>query len=154
MKYILEEIKKHPKLNEQDLVKLIYQRNFGPKHILESPKAFDYLMNEVKGEESGYFEIGNNVIRVYLKEIEDYPLFFEKVLESARKITGNYDDYYKDIENLKHFIIDNKLNYDINLIDELKTKAPLHHSKAYNEAYDPHYRILDKNTYLGGRNED
>ena len=48
MRDILNEIKLHKCLNEQDLVKLIYQRTYGPSHILENlENAKKYLEYEI-----------------------------------------------------------------------------------------------------------
>lgn len=152
MKYILNEIKLHPALNEQDLVKLIYQRTYGPKHILlDINKAKEYLLHEINNQkESNYedIEISDELIRVNLKNIKNIDSFFDAFLKTSKIINGTKEEYIANINLLVNYIKEHNLNYDINIIYELaNTNQPVHHSLKYNQEYNPHYRIIHKDLY-------
>lgn len=152
MKYILNEIKLHPLLNEQDLVKLIYQRTYGPKHILlDIKKAKDYLIYEINNpNETNYqdLEISDELIRVNLKSIKNIDSFFNAFLTTSKMINGTKEEYLYNINQLINYIIDNNLKYNINLIKELAdTNSPVHHSLIYKQEYNPHYRLIHKKLY-------
>jgi len=152
MEYILNEIKKHPKLCEEDLIKLIYQRTYGPKHILLNvDRAKQYLiseMNSLSGSIYEDIEIGNNLIRVDLHNVKNIDVFFNAVLKTCEKINGTFEEYKQNYDLLIKTIKDNNLNYDLNKIESLFIlNSPIHHSKLYNELYTPHYRIVDKDIY-------
>lgn len=153
MKYILSEIKLHPNLNEQDLVKLIYQRTYGPKHILtnleNSKKYLVYEFNNLPSQSYGSYEIGNNLIRVDLKEVKDIDLFFDSLVNTSKTINGTKEEYNSNIELLINCIKENNLNYNIDKIKELASlNQPVHHSDIYNKMYLPHYRIIRKDLYV------
>ncbi|MBQ9730985.1 MAG: hypothetical protein IJV94_02505 [Bacilli bacterium] len=153
MKYILNEIELHPSLNEQDLVKLIYQRTYGPKHILfDIDKSKKYLIEEVKNlpfEKYGTFEISNDLLRVDLHEVNDIEDFFDCLLTTGKSIIGTKEEYEQEIELLIDCIKTNNLNFDIDLIKQLAShNAPVHHSYEYNKNYLPHYRIIRKDLYM------
>ena len=152
MKYILNEIKLHPLLKEEDLVKLIYQRIYGPSHILFNiENGRKYLVNELNNLPSIKYddiEISENIIRISLHNITDINSFFDVLIETANLMNGTFKEYINEINNLVEYIKENNLTFDTDKIILLaKTNQPVHHSKEYNEAYAPHYRIVNKDLY-------
>ena len=152
MQFIQNEINLHPLLKEEDLVKLIYQRVYGPSHILHNiEKAKDYLkleLNNLLKDSYGDIEIGGDLIRVDLNNIKDIDLFFDYLLETAKAKKGTIEEYQNEINILIDYIRENNLKFNVEYIKELaKTNCPVHHSKIYNDEYKPHYRIIDINLY-------
>lgn len=152
MKYILKEIELHPLLNEQDLVKLIYQKTYGPSHILlDINKAKQYLLYEINNQKDSSYqdiEISENLIRVSLKNIKNIDSFFDAFLKTSQMIKGTKEEYFNNINLLIKYIKENNLKYDINIIKELaSTNSPVHHSLKYNQEYNPHYRLIHKDLY-------
>lgn len=152
MKYILNEINKHPMLNEQDLVKLIYQRTYGPSHILSNlEKSKQYLIYELNNlNESSYqdIEISESLIRVSLNNIKNIDTFFDAFVKTSKMINATKEDYNKNIDLLIKCIKENNLDFNIDTIKDLASEnLPVHHSLKYNIAYNPHYRLIHKELY-------
>lgn len=149
MKYILNEINTHPSLEEQDLVKLIYQRTYGPRHILTNLEMgrnyLEYECKHLNEKLYGNIEISDTLIRIDLHYVSDLDMFFSKLIETSKNIEGDINLYKTNIELLIKCIKDNNLNFDIERIIELASlNEPIHHSPIYNKLYSPHYRIIDK----------
>ena len=152
MKYIENEIKIHPNLQEEDLVKLIYQRVYGPSHILNNlEKAKEYLYQEINNLPTYIYdniEIGGNLIRVDLHYVSDIDSFYDILIKTAQKKKGTAEEYHNEINELINFIKCNKLSFNTDYIMELaKNNKPVHHSNIYNDLYKPHYRIIDLDLY-------
>ena len=156
MQYILNEINLHSSLNEEDLVKLIYQRVYGPSHILLNiEKGKEYLIQELKilpEEKYNDIEIGGNLIRVSLHNVKNVDTFYDALIKTAKLKQGTIEEYQNEIKLLIKYISSKNLNFDIKYIQELaKENKPIHHSKIYNELYKPHYRIIDITNLANGR---
>ena len=133
-------IKKYPKLQNQDKIKLIYQASLGPAHLvsdLSEKKVYKYIIKESKSKStlnSPYYEwISENYLRVNILKEKNIKYLAKSFYNSAS--STKYDiDILK--ENLKAYLNEDEyFNYDF---------KPIHHSSIYNEEYMPHYRLIHK----------
>ena len=157
-KIILNHINKYRKMEMIDLIKLIYQSEFGGGHLISNPEAaFNYLKNEynsIKQDETKelYEDIGCGIVRVNLAALNKNNLSIERLNElfvlSANNHKGSVEGFEKKIDIVIKLLKEDKLPFKyedfINLINEYrKLNYPMvSHSKTYNEYYHPSYRII------------
>ena len=133
-------IKKYPKMQNQDKIKLIYQASLGPAHLINKiseKKAYKYIIKEAKIKapiDNPYYEwISDSYIRVNILKERNLKYFSKSFYESAKN--AKYDINILE-DNLKKYLKENEyFNYDY---------KPIHHSTIYNEEYMPHYRLIHK----------
>lgn len=153
---ILDQQKRYPKMLLVDLVKLIFQNEFGNGHFIANEEAsLARLQEEFAGVEKGkggLFEpIGNGLTRLNLKALAGtLPLtivnrFFVLTAQSVR---GSVQGFEKKLQVLKDLCQEGVLPHDPEkLANYLETyrKAgypPVSHSQVYGESYNPSYRVL------------
>lgn len=154
---LLYENKIHPQAQPQDYIKLIFQSEFGPGHLIASADYSKQRLvdewNQVKDlpfEESQ--DIGDGFVRLNIKGISNYQLeninlaFFN----SANETNGSESRFMDKIglflkmaeENLFNF------NYDIaqKAVNEYLSGGirPTSHTKIYHSHYTPAYRVVNK----------
>ena len=132
---------KYPKLEKQDIIKLIFQSSLGPSHFISNKdKVKDYLnkelLEEKNNEENLYEYISTNYVRMnifpYKHYFKETDTLIDMFIESA-----NNANYNKDIlkENLLNYLtLDDLKNYDYQAVS---------HSKTYKDNYKPHYRLIN-----------
>lgn len=132
---------KYPKLEKQDIIKLIFQSSLGPSHFISNKdKVKDYLnkelLEEKNNEENLYEYISTNYVRMNIFPYKHYyketDTLIDMFIESANKA-----NYNKDIlkENLLNYLtLDDLKNYDYQAVS---------HSKTYKDNYKPHYRLIN-----------
>lgn len=132
---------KYPKLEKQDIIKLIFQSSLGPSHFVSNKdKVKDYLnkelLEEKNNEENLYEYISTNYVRMnifpYKHYFKETDTLIDMFIESANKA-----NYNKDIlkENLLNYLtLDDLKNYDYQAVS---------HSKTYKDNYKPHYRLIN-----------
>ncbi|MDR0605299.1 MAG: hypothetical protein LBG80_13435 [Bacteroidales bacterium] len=165
---IVEQLEKYPESRLQDIYKNFYQDCFGTGHaISDTTMVLNYLQNELQNTQptpsSPMIEsIGwrHNFVRVNIDAVRQGKISAKKLAEafiiSASKInakdTANWNNEWQTITQI---IEERKLpvkNYEADkiLIDsilQIKPKAAMHHSKAFNENYNPHYRVVEKSVF-------
>ena len=157
-------IGKYPEATLQDIYKSFYQERFGPGHMIPNMEnARNYLMSEMEqaSENSGaYYEPTGSegkYIRVYLNAVADGKISAEQLLdafvESANNVEPRSDKWADQWANIVKVIEEKQLPVAAN--DELKQllktcseqDEAVHHSGAYNQAYRPHYRIVERDIF-------
>ena len=154
----------YPESTLQDIYKSFYQEHFGPGHIIsDTASARRYLMrelSEMSKTESPYFEptgSQGDYVRVYLSAIADSLITAEQLLDAFvrsanlwQEPTVNWLDKWEAIVSI---IQTNKMEIgnfetDLPLLTEAaRNNQAVHHSSRYNEAYHPHYRIVERNIF-------
>ena len=155
----------YPESTLQDIYKNFYQEHFGPGHIIsDTASARRFLMNELSENDCAspvYYEptgIEGRYVRVYLSTVKDSLIDAEQLLEAFIK-SANFqhpqdDDWvseWKDIVNTiqEYKIQVNGFEQDTSKLNEAAQNAQaVHHSRAYNEAYHPHYRIVERDVFF------
>lgn len=154
----------YPESTLQDIYKSFYQEHFGPGHIIsDTASARRYLMRELSemGEtESPYFEptgSQGDYIRVYLSAIADSLITAEQLLDAFVRSANSRQEpnvnWMEKWQAIVSIIQANKIKLegfetDLPLLTEAaRNSQAVHHSRRYNEAYHPHYRIVERSIF-------
>lgn len=153
---------KYPEMTPTDAVKLIYQNEFGPGHLIRNrDHAFEYLKAEYDCTDSTagclIEHIGNGIVRVYLSEFKarglDLNVLFDAFCESAEEVKGNVESLKEKLEILKKLAEVNIFKFSVSeLCDylcayEAAGYPMVSHSEVYKEHYHPSYRIVTENLF-------
>lgn len=154
----------YPESTLQDIYKSFYQEHFGPGHIIsDTASARRYLMRELSemGEtQSPYFEptgSQGDYIRVYLSVVADSLITAEQLLDAFVRSANLWQEptvsWMEKWETIVSIIQANKIELegfetDLPLLTEAaRNNQAVHHSRRYNEAYHPHYRIVERGIF-------
>lgn len=154
----------YPESTLHDIYKSFYQEHFGPGHIVsDTALARRYLMRELSEmdkTQSPYFEptgSQGDYVRVYLSAVADSLIsaeqLFDAFVRSANLRQKPSVSWLEKWEAIVSIIQANKME-----IEGIETGLPLlteaaqnnqavHHSRRYNEAYHPHYRIVERSIF-------
>ncbi len=156
---LYDQIKRYPESETQDLVKLIYQKNFGCGHMLavDVDYAKDILKEasqqdapcKLKVECIGQFS------RVYLPSPvnEFFCEALAKLFIKSSKTTGSMHDFLSDLDCLKQMAIKGELPIEtciaLDFIERYKADGcpMVRHSQRYRDLYIPAYRVIE-NRYV------
>jgi hypothetical protein len=154
----------YPESTLQDIYKSFYQEHFGPGHIIsDTASARHYLMRELSemGEtQSPYFEptgSQGDYIRVYLSAVTDSLISAEQLLDAFVRSANLWQEpdvsWMEKWEAIVSIIQANKMEVQgfeagLPLLTEAaRNNQAVHHSRSYNEAYNPHYRIVERSIF-------
>ena len=154
----------YPESTLQDVYKSFYQDHFGPGHMIaDTASARQYLMYELSNmtEKSPVFyePTGSEgrFVRVYLSAVADSLITADQLLDafvrSANMVQESSKDWateWSQIEEaiMKNDIIVNGFEADTAMLREASRQhQAIHHSRAYNAAYHPHYRIVERSIF-------
>ena len=154
----------YPESTLQDIYKSFYQEHFGPGHIIsDTASARRYLMRELSEmgkTQSPYFEptgSQGDYIRVYLSAVADSLITAEQLLDvfvrSANSRQEPAVSWMEKWEAIVSIIQANKMEIegfedDLPLLNEAaRNNQAVHHSRRYNEAHHPHYRIVERSIF-------
>lgn len=159
LKDILQQHSKaYPLMKVQDFVKLIYQNEFGPGHmIVDEKKSLHRLIEEWKmvSKESTtvpYEEIGNGLIRINLSGIHKEQLkginrLFVKAGEKVKGEVKGFEEklliFYKMCES-GALPLDSKEVSNYLEAYRLEGYPAVSHTELFRNQYRPHYRIVEK----------
>lgn len=156
---VFEHFKKYPKAELQDFLKMLYQNEFGPKHLCENEiEAFKALSKEFQAieyaqDEDLFEDIGYNAVRMNLKALpKDVNLNYinKIVISSANHFKGTNENLVIKFGLLVVMAENNEIPFPIEQVrDETNGFArngfkPISHSAIYNEIYSPSYRVIVK----------
>ena len=154
----------YPESTLQDIYKSFYQEHFGPGHIIsDTASARRYLMHELSEmgkTQSPYFEptgSQGDYIRVCLSAIADSLITAEQLLDAFVRSANSRQEptvsWMEKWEAIVSIIQANKIELegfetDLPLLTEAaRNSQAVHHSRLYNEAYHPHYRIVERGIF-------
>ena len=154
----------YPESTLQDIYKSFYQEHFGPGHIIsDTASARHYLMlelSEMGKTASPYFEptgSQGDYVRVYLSAIADSLITAERLLDAFIRSANLWQEpaasWLDKWEAIVSIIQTNKMGIgnfetDLPLLTEAaRNNQAVHHSSRYNEAYHPHYRIVERGIF-------
>lgn len=132
----------------QDFVKLLYQNEFGPRHVLNDPDMIQPNLRRellLAGKDRKKPEyIGNGLSRFYLDGCgeNDIPLVERLLKLTAQEQCGNWDLFADKLRELHDLPIESVTTY----LEEYAQRGypVVSHSDEYRTAYQPHYRVLRK----------
>ena len=154
----------YPESTLQDIYKSFYQEHFGPGHIIsDTASARRYLMgelSEMSKTASPYFEptgSQGDYVRVYLSTVADSLITAERLLDAFIRSANLWQEpaasWLDKWEAIVSIIQTNKMEIgnfetDLPLLTEAaRNNQAVHHSSRYNEAYHPHYRIVERGIF-------
>lgn len=139
-------INKYPESSVQDILKLLYQCEFGSNHLINDlDKCYDYLKEECQSLDNNHYEIeemGDEYVRFHLFNANEIHIktIFQLFLLSSKENT-NMQDFMVKLEHLKQLYPD----YIQDIDNYISKGCPmLRHSVRYRNTYNPHYRIIKK----------
>ncbi len=159
---IVNQLDAYPKSTLQDIYKYFYQEHFGPEHAISDTNSVKkHLVSElslVKGSNKYYEPIGmkGEYVRVYLNTVTDGLISAEDLLNafiaSANEHRTPSSNWKRKWGTIVSIIKDENIKIkgleDNSMLTEAARKdQAVHHSKAYNEAYHPHYRIVSRSIF-------
>jgi len=150
---IRENMARYPLSEPRDVIKLLYQREFGPGHAISDPEAAGaWLFSEYEscGREEGpaLTRIGNGFARLDLKRLDSNGISPDRAAEwfvMSAVPTGDMEGFRALLSLLA---ADEEANSLVPGLCEyvsgyLALGCPaVHHSAAYNKAYSPAYRVI------------
>ena len=157
----------YPESRLQDLYKNFFQDKFGPGHIIaDTASAGKYIRMELNSvtvmSQKEYAEITGwegkfvRVDMVVLKNgMVDYNTFADAFFESAAVTTlPSLDEWrleWRNIEKIVKELFPNLPGFDEDSreLEEILTGGhyAVHHSKEYESAYKPHYRLISRKIF-------
>lgn len=161
---IERQLASYPESTLQDIYKSFYQEHFGPGHIIsDTASARRYLMRELSEmgkTASPYFEptgSQGDYVRVYLSAIADSLITAEQLLDAFVRSANLWQEptvsWMDKWETIVSIIQANKIELegfetDLPLLTEAaRNSQAVHHSRHYNVAYHPHYRIVERSIF-------
>ena len=162
---IEHQIAAYPKSTLQDIYKSFYQDRFGPGHMItDTASARRYLLRELSkmtdDVSAVYYEPAGSegrYVRVYLSAVADSLITAEQLLyafvrsANTDKVENNdWEAEWNCIVGVitKYGIVLNDFDKDVAMLSEAsRNRQAVHHSRAYNEAYHPHYRIVERSIF-------
>ena len=160
MRSIIEEhIKKYPKFEITDIVKLVFQNEFGGGHLIPNE---EYSLNRIRTELETVKkdssvplteDIGNDIVRVNFAAIND-KISAEAInkcfILSANEIKGSVESFESKISEIFALCKDGQMPFSkkelTKYMEEYKKIGypPVSHSETYRKEYSPAYRIIKK----------
>ena len=161
---IVRQMATYPKSTMQDIYKSFYQAHFGPGHIIsDTASARHYLMHELsemKDFSEVYYEPTGSegrFVRVYLSAVADSLITAEQLLDALIRSANMSQMPSLDWETEWSQIVDviarngiavNDFEADTAMLREASLNhQAVHHSRVYNAAYHPHYRIVERGIF-------
>ncbi len=156
---VLEHIKKYPEMELQDILKMLFQNEFGPKHLAENEiECFKSLSTEINSidyneNEELFEDIGCDALRLNLKAIPvgtDLNYINKIIVNSASEFCGTNEKLVVKFGLLVVMAENQEIPFDIERVrDETNAFAkngfkPISHSEVYKQNYSPSYRVISK----------
>lgn len=154
----------YPQATLQDVYKSFYQEHFGPSHLIpDTATARYYLMHELAEYDQAtafYYEFTGSegrFVRVYLSAIADSLITAEQLLDAFVRSSDPVGQPAIDWQTKWAFIVEvvtrsgihfDNFEADVELLREASLKSQeIRHSRVYNTAYHPHYRIVRRDIF-------
>ena len=150
---------RYPAMEIPDMVKLLYQREFAGGHMIADPaESLNRLREERRGlavspGQEAFENIGGGLCRFYLDSPECGEVTLTTVnrffVNTANGNDGTVEGFEETLGVLRRCCADGDLPYPMDALDAYVSAykgqgyPPVHHSRAYRDAYRPAYRVVD-----------
>jgi hypothetical protein len=157
LKTVKEHLLQYPLMQPQDLIKLLYQRNYGPEHNITDPaRSLQQLKEEaqevkVTAEGPLFISIGNAYVRLNLdRALHEYTVeqINDMFVRSAGVVHGSMSQYLEDIKFIQKNFGELKADFTQDDFNEYlswyrsQAYPAVHHTPVYRQTYAPHYRVV------------
>lgn len=160
---LLNQYKLYPKMQLQDMVKLLYQNEFAGGHMIANEnESLKRLQEEccclerssscISIAVNAFEDIGNKLCRLHLKALQSSNIELATInrffFNTANSVFGSIQGFEEKLAVLRQCCIDRELPYKIEELNtylwEYKQQGyrPVSHSEIYRTAYAPAYRIV------------
>ena len=149
---------RYPLMQPQDVVKLLFQSEFGPGHLItDRDSCLRYLEEEYRSTRHDpdmplTEEIGGGFVRVNLAALdtETLPLeeFLEMFMNSANHHEGDKERFLETLGQVKGCYKDLPFSFSYEELSDYldgyaaKGCPAVHHSEIYRRTYHPAYRVV------------
>lgn len=151
---LIEHAYRYPLMEVKDVVKLIYQNEFGPGHLLkDKEKALAWLKEEAKaeGKKEDNVDIGNHLIRVNVVGLSDEECIrvLDKMIKTCEACKGSLSSFKEKLNCIEELLDEgyfsfSKAELEVYLLDYASKGYPMvSHSEKYRCLYNPHYRVIN-----------
>ena len=154
----------YPEARLQDIYKSYYQDHFGPGHLItDTAMVRQYLFSELAKNDVSYpiyYEptgCEGRFVRVFLAAVADSLISAEELLDafirSANEFQEPQTEWAKEWSEIVRTIRENEIYVEgfeedePALTEAAQNNQAMHHSRAYNDAYFPHYRIVRRDIF-------
>lgn len=161
---IERQIDTYPEARLQDIYKSFYQDHFGPGHLItDTAMVRQYLFSELAENDVSYpiyYEptgCEGRFVRVFLSAVADSLVSAEELLDafirSANEFQEPKTEWLTEWAEIVKTIRENEIYVEgfeedePALTEAAKNNQAMHHSRAYNVAYYPHYRIVRRDIF-------
>jgi len=149
---------RYPLMEPQDAVKLLYQHEFGPGHMIEDPdRALLRLQDECAAltyspSVPPFEDIGNGLVRVMLAawHRDEYPpeQLNQDFIRSAASHVGSQASFLEKLDLLRELTRSGSFSFSSEVLEQyladyIALGCPaVSHSETYRSAYHPAYRVV------------
>lgn len=154
----------YPEARLQDIYKSYYQDHFGPGHLItDTAMVRQYLFSELAKNDVSYpiyYEptgCEGRFVRVFLSAVADSLISAEELLDafmrSANEFQEPQTEWVTEWAEIVRTIRENEIYVEgfeedePALTEAAQNNQAMHHSRAYNDAYFPHYRIVRRDIF-------
>ena len=165
---IARQVEMYPLTTLQDVYKSFYQECFGPGHIIEdeysasayfhqetsisTEEPYGGYLYEPTGADGGYYRVSLYAVKSGKLPAE---ILLSAFLRSAQPVTPEgiktWKKTWRKVGKIAREFNLPGYESDKEALDAIvKSDSPdmaVHHSEAYEKAYDPHYRIVEKSIF-------
>ena len=160
-KIIFDQVKKYPKLQVQDILKALYQSEFGCSHFISDDKSgMELLIKELESVYDGSHNkefvepLGDRFSRVHIGLLEKNGLkpdtLFKLFKLTSQVDSGIKDNFLKKLDCFQEMCLSNEIDFDFKevsdfIINYKREDCPaVHHTSIFRENYEPAYRLISK----------
>lgn len=158
-KYLIEQIKRHPSMQMQDVVKLCYQSAYGAEHLLTDVEmARRYFELEFGKTEAADIPLFENISDVYCRaniaawKYHNKPMeqLFDLFVKTAQQKAYDDEVLFNFLEEAVETIALVKTDFTAEEFREYSRKylaegsPAMHHSDAYRKSEKPAYRLVKR----------
>lgn len=163
--YVMEFLDRYPEATLQDIYKGSFQDYFGPAHIVSDREAAKrYILHELAtadtlvgsrcepcGWRGQYYRVNLSVIKDSLVDVDCLVNAFVESAQSEPTFTSEWTDEWTTIQQVVREVCPMLRGFaeDSTQIARLLSEGHyvMHHSRAFNKHYHPHYRIIRRDIF-------
>ena len=154
---ILQEKQLHPQAQPQDYIKLIFQSEFGPGHLIKDPvyarnRLYDEWQQMKALPREASQDIGGGYVRLCLKGIDSSRLedINQAFVTAANRKTGSDEGFMAKLDMFVAMAAEGCFDFDRQTAEKAVQEylaggiRPTSHTKTYHDCYTPAYRVVRK----------
>ena len=157
--YVRSHWERHPSMNAQDSVKLLYQAVLGPQHLLSGKDLFDCtsleqeMSNCTKQNIPLMEPVSDSLCRLHLNSVHNHlrPQTIQNITAATAQLPcGSEAQLDQELSRISQWCAQNHLTDCACHIEKFAGDfrrngyAPVHHSNLFRRQEDPHYRLADR----------